>query len=113
MRLTELNRLLREYADEIDKDLEEITEKIGKKAVSKLKATSPKRFGKYAKGWKMTMSKPVGGAKEVEIHNTQYRLTHLLEKGHALRNGGRSRAFPHIRPVEEEAIQEFIDEVKP
>lgn len=35
------------------------------------------------------------------VANGEHRLTHLLEKGHALRNGGRSRAFPHIKFGEE------------
>ena len=40
-----------------------------------------------------------------------YRLTHLLEKGHALRNGDRSRAFPHWKPAEEAAIEYFEENV--
>lgn len=109
----ELNRILREHVDDIDSNLEEIAQEIGKKTVERLKVSSPKKSGKYAKGWKMTIVNKAGRAQEVTIHNKVYQLTHLLENGHALKNGGRTRAFKHIEPAEEQAIQEFIEAVTP
>ena len=35
-------------------------------------------------------------------------MTHLLEKGHANRDGGRTKAYPHIKPAEEEAVKEAL-----
>lgn len=46
------------------------------------------------------------------VKKPQYRLAHLLEYGHALRNGGRARAFPHIKKNEERAVQEFNELVE-
>jgi hypothetical protein len=47
------------------------------------------------------------------IHNkTDYRKTHLLEHGHAKKNGGRVAAQIHIGPAEDRAIVDFIDRVE-
>ena len=75
--------------------LDETKKELAKSAVKQLKATSPKRTGRYASGW---TRKKKGNA--IIVHNKQYQLTHLLEKGHAKRGGGRVAARVHIAPVE-------------
>ena len=78
--------------------------KAGAKAVKRLKATAPKRSGKSAKSW---ANKKDGGAYVIHSKAPHYRLAHLLEHGHKTRNGGRTRAFNYIAPVEKDAIEEF------
>ncbi|GEQ22284.1 hypothetical protein CBU02nite_27900 [Clostridium butyricum] len=105
----EIAKALTEYTDEVTKGIEQEKKDKGKKAVQLLKERSPKgATGDYAKGW---ATKNVDG-KQVIYNKTDYQLTHLLEFGHAKRNGGRVEAKPHIRPVEEQINQEFVDGVK-
>lgn len=75
---------------------------------------SPKKAGAYAAGWKMSRIGSTGFAIEgYRVQNdTHAQLTHLLENGHARVNGGRVRAIPHIKLVEEKGIQTFEKLIK-
>lgn len=67
----------------------------------------------YAKGWRLKQDKLRKNRYSVKIHNkTDYQLTHLLEFVHATRNGGRTKAQPHIRPTEEKYSKKFEKELK-
>lgn len=108
----------------IQKILEESTYKL-KEAVhqealdiandvcEKLKRDSPKDTKKYSRSWVVEETKSSLGSKGVVIKNKKYyRLTHLLEHGHAKRDGGRVQAYPHIGRLNDIACAEFERRVK-
>lgn len=104
----EIKKALKEFTTEVEEGLEKAKEKHAKDGAKTLKTTSPKKTGKYAKGWR---AKRVGTS--WTIHNaTDYQLTHLLEKGHAKVGGGRVAGRPHIAPVEEEVIRNYEKDVE-
>lgn len=110
----ELMKYLKEYKEDIDEEVEKVANKVGKEAVAELKQISPKGARKeYCKGWRLKKDKLGRNKYTVKIHNkTDYQLTHLLEFGHATKNGGRTKSQPHIRPTEEKYSKEFEKELK-
>lgn len=109
----EITKALEGYADDISVVVEEAANKVGKEAVEEVKQKSPKKRGSYSKGWALKKDKLGKSKYSVKIHNkTDYQLTHLLEFGHATRNGGRTKAIPHIRPVEQKYVKEYEQELK-
>ncbi len=67
-----------------------------------IESTAPQNTGKYAKSWRSRTTAESASSIHVTVYSpSRYMLAHLLEHGHALRNGGRTRAFPHIAPAEE------------
>ena len=103
----QITRVLEEYAEEVRDEIEDVLDDVGKEAVAMLKKTSPKRTGKYAKGWRVKKEKH-GGRVVLTLYNAKYgSLTHLLENGHRKRNRtGWVEAQPHIAKVEKYAIKE-------
>ena len=76
----EIAKALSEYSEEVAENLEAIKKEVAKDTVEMLKSTSPRgRRGKYAKGWRMKKD----GTGYYVYNATDYRLTHLLERGHA------------------------------
>ena len=50
---------------------------------------------------------------EVTVYSpSRYMLAHLLEKGHAVRGGGRAPAKPHIAPAEEAGIKQLEADIE-
>ncbi len=115
---SEIAKGLAEFTEEVTKHVNESSDKVSKAAVKKLRATSPRRKtpygGKYARSWRVTTETSFGqpDLRIVHARKPHYRLAHLLEKGHAKRGGGRVDAIPHIAPVEEEVIKDFVRDVE-
>lgn len=97
----EIEKALKEYTEEVEVALDKTKRDLAKQGIKELKANSPVRTGKYAKSW--TRKKR---GKKIILHNKEYQLTHLLEKGHAKRGGGRVAARAHIAPVEKHLQQQ-------
>lgn len=112
----QLAEILDQYSEEIKKDAKEAIEKTAKETVQRLKSTSPRRMrGRkhYANGWKAKAD----GTGYVVYNATKPRLTHLLEKGHAIANQhgslpGRVPAQPHIAPAEDWAADEVVRKIE-
>lgn len=105
-----------QYIPDLVEVTSEVIPEVAKDAAKKLKQESPKGTGKtkgkYARGW---TSKGEKGRYKVMAtvygkHGT-YQLAHLLEYGHANRNGGRTQGIEHIAPVEEWAMNEAYERI--
>lgn len=110
----EVAKVLEEYRDTTVEKMKEAVDKAAKEAVNELKPTSPKRTGKYAKGWTSKADKQANQwAYSRTVQNKdRYYLTHLLEKGHRKINGGRVAGRSHIEQAEQDAIETMVKEIK-
>lgn len=111
----EISGELKDFSDEKIENMKKLIDETAKETQTQLRSTSPKRTGKYARNWSTKTEFENAFKKRVTVHNKKtYRLTHLLEKGHAKRGGGRVAAIPHIKKAEETAIKNIerkVDEL--
>lgn len=105
--ILDVNKILDSYAKEISRDIVTDAEIVAKEGVDELRNTSPKRTGKYRKGWRVRTDKLRNGGESIIYNATDYQLTHLLEKPHLSRNGRIVAPKVHIAPVEAKCIKEY------
>ena len=107
-----VGEMLDEYREYTAENVKGAVKAVSKKVVQEIAETAPKNTGRYAKSWKAKVTDESYSDIHVTVHSpTDYQLAHLLEHGHAKRNGGRTRAFPHIAPAEEHAEMMLEEEL--
>ena len=123
---TAVSEILDTYRDEVKEKIRDSARECaedGKKKLQEVRMPSASESGSatpsnrrewkaYSGSWSVT-DKSTTTEADFVVHNKKfYRLTHLLEYGHATHNGSRTRAFKHIQPVEEEVSEEFEKKVR-
>lgn len=103
-----IQKVLQAYVNDVNADIDDLTKAIGKKGAQAVKQASAGAFGggAYSRSWTSTLETSRFGSTAV-IHSKKPGMPHLLEKGHAKRNGGRVSGREHIAPVEETLVEEF------
>ena len=99
-----------DYSDAVSQKVIETLYKVGKDAAEEFKSIGDfkNRTGKYRRSWTVTQEERRTYTETV-VHAKapHYRLTHLLEYGHK----PNSKAFPHIRTVNDKAVKEAEQEI--
>lgn len=118
----EVEKILKEYEGEVEKNLDDVTRRVGRAGVQALKNESLAAFPdskRHKKRYGATWTSKVQQTRlstKVVIYNSQAGLPHLLENGHAIVVGGRKMGdvepHEHIAPVEEKLVGEYWQEVK-
>lgn len=113
----QMRKILDAYEDRVENVYEVSVSRVSREAVQRLRNTSPKKSGSYARGWTLKKVKSRANVTDVIVHNrTDYQLTHLLENGHVIRNKkgeyGRTRPIKHIAPVAEWAENELPNDIE-
>ena len=113
---------LEEYADLIDADMREDVKAAADTAKKVIKEKAPvhsgaykygkRKPGSYKKSWRYKTTRETGNSFEITVYSSQPGLTHLLEKGHAKRGGGRTKAQRHIADGEQQAQDQLMRDIE-
>lgn len=104
---------LLEYAELAADTMKDCVKKAGNTVKKETQANAPVKSGRYKKSWAVKRQKETSTTLEMVVHSrNRYQLTHLLEKGHAKRGGGRVKAMPHIGPAEEKGIRMLENSIR-
>lgn len=107
-----VNDILTEYGDQAKEAVELACKDTARETAKELQSAGKFQGGKeYRKGWTSKVELTRTGAQAIVYNKTKPGLSHLLEFGHALRNGGRSTAFNFIAPIDATIGDKLLDNI--
>ena len=113
-----IKEALEDYSEEVIEATKQAVEQTAKEVNEEIKRRitfkRTNRTNEYVKSFriKTTEETRFNKSKVWFVANGQHRLTHLLEHGHATKNGGRAKAFPHIKYGEDLALKRLPELVE-
>ncbi len=108
---------LSQYSQEVAEQLKQDVRDVAQECVKNIKAASPKKTGKYKRGWKMKVVFENAADIRIKIYNSvKPQLIHLLEFGHTKKKKGRKAGYvdgvAHVYPAEQKAARELEKKAK-
>ena len=108
-----MQQLLDEYGSAVRVEVNEVLNDVAKETVAHLRQVSPKRTGRYSRGWRAEKVSETFHNATLTVHNaTDWQLTYLLNNGHANRDGGRTAGDHHLDNAEEWANNLLVKKVE-
>lgn len=103
---------MEEYDHNVEAAIETETKREIRKVNKEIKGHITFNDKEYSKHFATAVEKKLYGWEATwYVKPPHFRLTHLLEKGHAKRGGGRTRAFPHIKYGADLAEQNYLEDI--
>ena len=100
------------YTEAVDEGIAEELLATTTLVLKEVKSTAPKRTGKYARSFIATDESIIANRRYAIWSKKNYRRVHLLEFGHAKKNGGRVEGRPHLGPAYDKYVPEMEDNIK-
>lgn len=108
-----IDKILKDYDKDLRMTEENVMRRVVQKGAAAVRGSAQTAVnGRYARGWGSKTVTTRFGVEGVIYHKQTPGLPHLLEFGHAMPQGGRSKAKPHVETVEQEIYRDFIDTTK-
>lgn len=107
-----INDILTEYGDAAKEAVELACRDTAKETAKELQGAGTFQGGKeYRKGWTSKVELTRTGATAIVYNKAKPGLSHLLEFGHAKRNGGRTTAFNFIAPIDATVGDKLLENI--
>lgn len=111
-----VSNILYQFTVDIQAGVRNLTDEKAEKLKKLIQEGAPvnkrksKRRGTYKRSWKVKVEEDSFSTYEKKICSPrEYRLTHLLEKGHKAPRGGKHvEAQPHIKPAADKIEVEYV-----